>query len=64
MRILEPLKSDEAKYVQDSVGNWLNDASKTRPDFVLDVCARWEKESPTKATKYITQKAKRTLDKS
>jgi 3-methyladenine DNA glycosylase AlkC len=63
MRILEPLKSDEAKYVQDSVGNWLNDASKTRPDFVLQLCEKWAKESPTKATNYIIQKARRTLAK-
>lgn len=61
--LLEPLKSDSSKYVCDSVGNWLNDASKTQPRFVMDLCAKWEKESPTKATSYIVKKALRTLNK-
>jgi len=61
--ILEPMKSDKAKYVQDSVGNWLNDASKTQPDFVINLCKKWEKDSKTKETAYIIKKALRTIEK-
>lgn len=61
--ILENLKSDESKYVQDSVGNWLNDASKSKPEFVVDLCEKWNKESPTKETEKIIKRARRTIDK-
>ena len=61
--LLEPLKSDSSKYVRDSVGNWLNDASKSQPDWVKLVCSRWEKESDTKETAYIIKKAMRTMEK-
>lgn len=61
--ILEPMKSDKSKYVQDSVGNWLNDASKTQPGFVITLCEKWKKESSTKETAYIIKKALRTIEK-
>lgn len=61
--ILEPLMWDNSKYVQNSVGNWLNDASKTQPQFVKNLCARWEMESDTKETKYIVKRALRTMEK-
>lgn len=63
LTILEPLKSDTAKYVLDSVGNWLNDASKTQPQFVTQLCKKWEKESATKETAYLIKKALRTIEK-
>lgn len=63
LSILEPLKSDKSKYVMDSIGNWLNDVSKTCPDFVKELCEHWEKESETKETKYIVKKALRTINK-
>lgn len=63
LMILEPMKSDSAKYVQNSVGNWLNDASKTQAQFVIDLCNKWALESETKATKYIIKKALRTIEK-
>jgi 3-methyladenine DNA glycosylase AlkC len=61
--ILNPMKSDPSRYVQDSVGNWLNDASKSRPQFVTETCEKWLLESPTKETNYIVKKAMRTIQK-
>lgn len=61
IKILEPLKSDSAKYVQLSVGNWLNDAGKDCPKWVIDLCTRWKQESPTKETEKICKRALRNL---
>lgn len=63
LKILDSLKSDPSKYVQDSVGNWLNDASKSKPDFVKDLCKKWQIESAAKETAYIIKKGLRTIEK-
>lgn len=67
--ILKPMRSDPSRYVQNSVANWLNDASKDAPAWVEDVCAAWEGEAESmgvedaKATRYIVKRGLRTLRK-
>lgn len=61
--LLEKLQNDSHKYVQDSVANWLNDASKSNPEFVQSVCEQWLLNCPnSKSTNYIIKRALRSLN--
>lgn len=59
--ILHPLRSDPSRYVQDSVANWINDASKTRPDWAVELCRRWTADGGA-ATARIVARALRSVD--
>jgi hypothetical protein len=61
LEIIEPLRSDKAKYVQLSVGNWLNDAGKDHPAWVRNLCCEWSKHSLTPHTEKICKRAMRNL---
>ena len=63
LALLEPVRSDPSRYVQRAVANWLNDASKSQPDWTRAVCARWTDESRTKETAWTVHHALRTLRK-
>jgi 3-methyladenine DNA glycosylase AlkC len=64
LALLEPLKADPSLYVRNSVANWLNDASRTQPDWVRQVCAGWQRGSRRAETGYIVRRALRTVNRS
>jgi 3-methyladenine DNA glycosylase AlkC len=61
--LLDHLCNDPALYVQNSVGNWLNDAGKSRPDFVFSCRDRWIRSPMPTATGYILKRGLRGLQK-
>lgn len=59
--LLNEVMEDSSRYVQDSCGNWLNDAAKSNPQWVVDFCAQWQEKSYSVATSYIIKRGLRNV---
>jgi 3-methyladenine DNA glycosylase AlkC len=56
--ILNALKLDPEKYVEDSIANWLNDAAKDQPEWVQTLLNQWQQEG---AAPRLIKRASRSL---
>lgn len=59
--LINRVRADPSRYVQIAVSNWLNDASKSRPEWVETVCRRWRRLSASPATLWIVRRALRSI---
>ena len=62
--LLQPVRGDSSRYVRLAVGNWLNDASKSRPDWVRKTCAAWLADDPSDAARAVVRRGLRGLSRS
>ncbi len=60
--LLDRVMADPSRYVQDSCANWLNDASKSQPDWVVHYCEQWHKQKSSESVGYITRRALRSIN--
>lgn len=60
LAVLEAVREDPSRYVRLAAGNWLNDASKSRPDWVADLSRRWAKGA-NPSTHFIVKRGLRTI---
>ena len=58
--LLENVRTDPSRYVQLAVGNWLNDASKTRADWVEALCAQWS-DGRNRHTDFMVRRGLRSI---
>jgi len=61
LHLLESLKNDPARYVQLSLGNWLNDAGKDHPEWIKELCKKWQEESSSPHTIKICKRGLRNF---
>jgi 3-methyladenine DNA glycosylase AlkC len=60
--LLDRVMEDPSRYVQDSGANWLNDASKSNSEWVVNYCEQWRQKTESEATAYITRRALRSIN--
>lgn len=60
--LLAKVLGDETRYVQLAVGNWLNDASKTRPEWVRDFISQ-RLDDRNRHTDFMIRRGLRTLNR-
>ena len=59
--LLQPLRADPERYVQDAVSNWLNDAAKSKPDWVRNLVEGWADGCENAGTLRICRRALRSV---
>jgi 3-methyladenine DNA glycosylase AlkC len=60
--VLTLLRCDESPYVRTALGNWINDASRTRPDWVRALTANWARDCDCAGTMAVVRQGRRSLN--